>query len=492
MNPARLGLWLLWPAALVALGMAVEKHRLFEDTRFAVHRDPDLMPSTRAVPRRYVVTGQPILSVVASEGDMHDPTRGILVHPTGRGREWERFAYVSYFDEGRLRFASGAGLRVHGGRSRVVSINKSFGLFFRARYGAAPDARLFFGDPPGTLARVIAHNDIRHDSTGRAWHFVNPLAYEVAARLGAIVPRTRPMRFFLNGELQGVYVLTEHIGPEFLEARFGHSEFGDETANMEALLQWARSVKPMTIETASHTVDLDNLTRWALSILFCGTTDIWQGPALRDQRLADSRWFWINWDMDHSFMDLYRRASRAWEIDTYGSLLGKMSQPRSHILTRLLDEDPAYRERFASLLTENLNHRLTPGFLRSRLEHYRLMAAVHGIAEEEKEYLDLIERFFEHRPAALRSLTRTYLRLGEPSVATVAVPRGRSLSVDGHPITGSYSGVYFPETPITVEVPAEHRRGFSGWTVNGTAAGTDGRLSLRVSAATAVVPHFVE
>jgi hypothetical protein len=488
MTPARIGLWLLWPAALVALGMAVEKTRLFEDTRFAVHRDPDLMPSTRAVPGRYLVTGQPILSVVTSEGDLHDPTRGILVHPTGRGREWERFAYVSYFDEGRLRFASGAGLRVHGGRSRVGSTNKSFGLFFRARYGAAPDAQLFFGKPPGKLARVIAHNDVRHDSSGRAWHFVNPLAYEVAARIGAIVPRTRPMRFFLNGELQGAYVLTEHIGSEFLDARFGHHDFGDETANAEAVLNWALGVTPMTVETVRDRVDLDNLTRWALSILFCGTTDIWQGPVLRDQRRPDSRWFWVNWDMDHSFMDLYRRAARPWEIDTYRSLLGKMSQPRSHILTRLLEGDPAFRARFASMLIESLNHRLTPEFLRSRLDDYRLMAAKHGV--EETEFLDIIEAFFEHRPSALRSLTRTYLRLGEPSAATVEIPGGWSLLIDGYRVTGRYRGVYFPETPITVEVPAEHRQAFSGWTVDGAPSASGWRLTLPLKAGTSIAPRF--
>jgi hypothetical protein len=318
--------------------------------------------------------------------------------------------------------------------------------------------------------------------------FVNPLAYDLAARIGALVTRVQPMRFFLNGELQGAYVLTEHIGPEFLEARFGHSDFGDDPANARALLQWARSVDPMTIETVSERVDLDNLTNWALSILFCGTTDMWQGPLVRDQRKEDSRWFWINWDMDHSFIDLYQRAAKPCEIDTYRSLLGKLDQPRSHLLTRLFDDDPAYRVRFASVLTEALNHRLTPGFLRSRVDDYRLVAAMYGV--EETEFLGLIEDYFEHRPAALRSMTRTYLKLGEPSAVTVEVPAGRSLLVDGYPITGSYRGVYFPETPLTVEVHADHRQAFSGWVLNGTAAGSDLRLTVPVTAVMAITPQF--
>jgi len=304
------------------------------------------------------------------------------------------------------------------------------------------------------------------------------------------VTRTRPMRFFLNGELQGVYVLTEHIGPEFLEARFGHSDFGIEDEDSpRRLRQWAAGVQPMTIDAVSTTVDLDNLTRWALSILFCGTTDIWQGHLVRDQRKPDSRWFWINWDMDHSFMDLYRRAPKPWEIDTYRSLLGgAMSDPRSYILTRLVQEDPAYRQRFASLLTETLNHRLTPAFLQSRLDHYRLAAAMHGI--EETGFLDIIRDFFEHRPSVVRSLTRKYLKLGEPSSVTVKVPGGRFLSIDGYQVTETYRGMYFPGTPLTVSLPPEHRQAFSGWMVNGEMAGSDWRLTMPVVSETTIVPHF--
>ena len=52
MKASRLGLWLLWPTALVAFGTAIETSRLFDDARFAVHRDPQLMPRFSRSPRR--------------------------------------------------------------------------------------------------------------------------------------------------------------------------------------------------------------------------------------------------------------------------------------------------------------------------------------------------------------------------------------------------------------------------------------------------------
>jgi hypothetical protein len=484
----RLAVWLLWPVGLVGLGTAIDTRGLLEDARFSVSRRHDLMPSTRVVPTEHLVSGQPLLSVVTSDDDLHDPERGLLVHPMGRGRDWERFAYVSYFEDARLKFATGAGLRVHGGRSRVGSVHKSFGLFFRRRYGDAPDATIFFPAPSGTLQRVVVHNDIRHDRTGRPWHFVNPLAYDLAGRIGALVPRTRPMRFLLNGELHGAYVLTEHIGPQFFEARFGHSEFGiEDDANYARALQWARSLENATRNTVSEVVDLDNLTRWALSILFCGTTDIWQGALARDQQRADGRWFWINWDMDHSFMDLYQHARKPWEIDTFRRLLG-VNEPRSVILTRLMKEDPGYRQWFAAQLVAMLNHRLTPAYLQGRLDHYRLAAARLGIRE--RESFDIVEDFFRERPAVLLAHSQKYLRVGEPQTIVVHARNDVELAVDGHVTTLPYRGVYFPETPIELELPVDRRDRFAGWLVNGEPAGRDWRLTVDAKRETRIEARF--
>jgi hypothetical protein len=487
----RTATWLAWPVVLIALGTVIDTRGLLEDSRFAVSRRPELMPSTLGVPREYLVTGQPLLSVYTWRDDLHDPVRGILVHPLARGRTWERFAYASYFENAVLRFATGTGLRVHGGRSREWSVNKSFGLFFRYRYGSAPDASLFFSGPSGTVRRIVVHNDIRNDRTGRAWHFINPLAYDIAARIGAIVPRTRPIRFILNGELQGAYVLTEHIGPEFLEARFGHGDFGiDDTANPRRVLRWARGLKPMTAPAVSEEVDLQNLTSWALSYLFCGTTDVWQGVLARDQRAAKGRWFWINWDMDHSFMDLYQRApaGRPWEIDTYRSLLGVNSDARSLILTRLLKEDDSYRRTFAERLVAMLNHDLTPRFLRGRLEHYRLAAAQHGV--KEREFLEIIEAYFAGRPAALLAQTRKYLGLSESAAVVVTAAGNTPLLIDGRPTPTPYEGRYFPETPIQLEVPAADRERFDGWSVNGKMAGRDTRIAVSAAGETRIEARF--
>ena len=44
-----------------------------------------------------------------------DPVTGLLPNKMKHGEEWEREGSVSYFDAGKLLFATGVGVRIHGG-----------------------------------------------------------------------------------------------------------------------------------------------------------------------------------------------------------------------------------------------------------------------------------------------------------------------------------------------------------------------------------------
>ena len=484
------GAWLLWPVALVALGLVVEARGLFPGLRFAINRRPADMPSTLAVPERDRTAGYPLLSVVVDKDDLFDRHRGLLADPGREGRDWERFAYASFFDKGELRMATGAGIRVHGGTSRFSSQKKSFRLYFRRRYGdAAIPGEMLFGPPQSSLSRLVLHNDVRVDRAGRRWHFINPLAYDIAARIGAIAARTLPVRFLLNGEFQGAYVLTERIDEAFFEARFGHSDFDmEESARNPRLRAWAQSTRPFDMAVASRNIDVDNLTRWVISILFCATTDIWQGTLARDRRAPDPKWFWVNWDMDHSFIDLYQRAEVPWEIDTFRSLFDA-PDARSRILSRLLRSDPAYRQFFAQTVAAVLNHRLTPAFLTERVNHYRVVAGITRL--EHREFLDRVEQFLAARPAVVRRLVQRYARAGPVVEARVRIPDGVTLDVDGHRTTGLYEGRYFSGSPITVVVPKDAQATFSGWTVNGSELPQrEPALTLTVEGPLDISPRF--
>jgi len=290
--------------------------------------------------------------------------------------------------------------------------------------GALPTRRLFAEE--GAVRRLVVHNDVRSDVHGRAWHFANPLAYDVARRLGALAPRTRPVRYFVNGEPRGVFVLTEYLDEAYLQSRFGHDRFfflrtksdpgaggrsPREEEEYDAFRSWARGVDP-SLERVAERVDVENLTRWLLSILFCGTTDAYQGPLLLDRTLPAPKWFWVNWDMDHSFMSATGPGvTPPWEEDILGMVLeGPGGDPRAALLRRLLRFDDAYRACFLETYEEASSQLLTPEFIAGRLDYYRTVARELGL--EETGFLEPMAEFLERRPAALRAEIARHLPVG--------------------------------------------------------------------------------
>jgi hypothetical protein len=456
-------------AAVAAAALAVHRFDPFPALTFAIQRDPERVPSTRLVPPSDVRLGIPILSLAVDEADLHDPVRGLLAHPLEKGVEWERPAYVSYFDDGRLLFASQVGIRLHGGKSRENSPVQSFRLYFERRYGAnAFQPGVLFGGRSDPLRQLVVHNDLRQDLNGMWWHFVNPLAFDIARAVGALTPRTQPARVLLNGKPLGAYVLTEHVTSRgFQDAHFGHRGFTiADTAAIEDLWRWQRERRRLTVADVDDVVDLDNLTQWFISVLFCATTDAFQGVMLRDDAADRPRWFWVNWDMDHSFMDLYKQASAPWEHDTFSTLLSKR-EVRSGLVTRLLDEDPRYAVRLKQALADALNHQLTPAFLMERFEHYGRLAQTLQVPDQ--AYLPVLADFLRRRPDVVRRLAAEYLPRGNSRRVRVVAPTAAALEIDGVAGSGGFEGWYFDDTMIRLRITGEWRDRFERWIVNGTA-----------------------
>ena len=115
---------------------------------------------------------------------------------------------------------------------------------------------------------------------------------------------------------------------------------------------------------------------------------IWTIPAMRMKASApDGRWFWINWDMDHSFMDYNQQVPVPWEHDAFRTTLERpgdaprgwrTSEVRALVLTSLLAEDRAYHAYFKRTFVEVMNHRLTPQFLHERFEYYATLGRQMG------------------------------------------------------------------------------------------------------------------
>ncbi|HEY8550041.1 MAG TPA: CotH kinase family protein [Vicinamibacterales bacterium] len=468
-------------AIVAAVAAVLDGAHLFPGLRFAVQRNVQLLPSTAAVPVEEVKRGLPIVSLWLDEPDLHDPERGILANPLGRGRDWERPASFTYFQGGRPVFGTAAGVRVHGGGSRLTSRVQSLRVYFRRSYGMreAPPG-LFFGGRGDPLRQLVLHNDLRDDSNGITWHFTNPLAYDIVRRVGGLTVNTQPAQLYLNGKWIGTYVLTEHISRQFFRAHFGHDQFRFEDAG-EDLYHWVRANRPVTMRKLTGYVDVENLTSWFLAVLFCGTEDQFQAPSQVYDQIRN-RWFWIAWDMDQSF--LFSRGVGV-ERNSFDSTLDRgrvhrgrrRTEVRGTILADLLHEDPEYRSYFQRRFAQMLNHQVTPEFLRARYAYYARVVQDFGVPHD--TFLRHLRVFLRTRPDILWAHATRELGTGDP--VRLEISGAEHAVVDGQVVRLPYRGRYFPGMEIEIRPAPDALPGAGPWLVDGEERGVEEGAALRLT-----------
>jgi hypothetical protein len=492
-TPRRMSSWLLIVAtgALCAAAITLESADLFPLWRFAVQWSPEALPSSQAVPPTEVASGVPVLSLTLDEADLLDPARGLLPNKLQHGEEWEREGSVSYFEGGRLVFASGVGVRIHGGSSRQFAPRVGYRLYFRRKYGPreVPPGALF-SPAAQPVRRLVVHDDVRRDPSGVYWHFVNPLAYDIARAVGAIAPETKPARFFVNGEYYGPFVLTERFDERFFAAHWGYDDILLSQQEMNKLHEWVLHTRPLTMENVSRHVNIDNLTRWFLAVAFSATRDAYQGPGqFLDRTKETGGWFWVNWDMDQSFRD--------WNLDSYQYLLERIdeqrrgrnpAEPRPLILTHLIADDPNYRQYLKRVVQKALNHQVTDAFLQERYEHYLETAT--ELRVQRLDYLRRLRQFIQRRRAFFRLTTEQWLNSPPSQPLAISAPRHIALMIDGERVASGYRGLYFPDFELVVDVPAEHRADFSGWRVNGRTVPGAVPLTIKIDKPTRIEALF--
>ena len=454
-------------ASFIATGILLDRVHAFPLLRVALNRTPSQIPSTLILAHEDRERDVSTVSLYVPNRDLYDLDMGILRHRLRHGRRWERQGWISFFEGGRLIFGASAGVRVHGGGSRTTPFPQSFRLYFRKQYGTAslPGAVAFGTSHTHALKRLVLHNDMRLWRTvDNRYHLINPLAYDIARAMGNITPETRPVRFYLNGTFQGVFVLTEHFDVrDFFEPHEGNRAYMNDD-ELDQLWSEVQHSNPLRMRTIAPLVDIENLTRWFIAMEFCGTLDAYQGPGqfyLPGRRPAP--WFWVTWDMDQSF--------RNQDLDNFEALLEqpgarrgrRANEPRPRILTTLLRDDPEYREYFKAVWVEVMNFAVTRDFVRERFAYYAARSLALGVPDS--DYLPHVRTFLEQRPASVRAHAARWL--GTPPMVRLQVwSGGRPFTVDGHAVESGWEGYYFPGMAVRVSASGADGAAIR-WRVNG-------------------------
>jgi hypothetical protein len=479
---------LVLTALLVAALSIADRFFARPDAQDPAGWTPDIDAARALIPAGEIESGLPVLSLHMDPASLDDPRTGLLTHVMEHGPLWERPGTVAFFDGGDLKFATGVGVRVHGGGSREQSDRQGFRLYFRREYGARQvPPGVLFSPAAQPIRRLVVHNDVRH---GR--RFINPLAYDYARAIGAIVPDTYPVRFFVNGEFYGVHVLTERIDEFYFLAHRGHDDVSWNQADLDALWEWTRTTRPLTMARVGDMVDLESLTRWFIAVAFAATGDAFQDPGtIKDLTRERSAWFWVNWDMDESF---HRGA-----VDMYRELLNRVDEPkrgrnvaesRPTIIGHLLAEDAEYRAYYKRLFTAAMNHHLTLRSVLRRVDHHAAVAERFGVYSP-ATWVELKE-IVQARVPYFWQTTEQWLNTGPSQSIALHAPVSETVTIDGEVAVDGFRGRYFPDQVIELHATGDGGGIFREWHVNGEPAGRQPTLRVTIDKPTIVEAVFAD
>lgn len=419
---------------------------------------PSKMISTQIINKQVVDSGLPVLSMFMNEHDLYDKFTGIYANPLERGRNWERPCFISYFKNGELVFGTGAGARIHGGTSRLHAL-KSFRLYFRSVYGLDRfhDGGLFNGkgDP---VRRVVVRK------ADESFGFINSMAYDIARRIGCYAPMTEPVKLYLNGKPHGHgnFEMIEHLSRDYLENHFGHKDFvyyklkgrKDRPPEYQRLYRWAGDPgQKITFDNVSSLIDIENFINIWIANIFCANSDPYQGIALLNRRETGAKWFWLVWDMDHSFKNIYEPDKKhIWEQERPVNLVysdtKKETDPRYFIFRKLIFNDENFRSLFKKRLEEKINYILTSDYLQSVVDKNSRICKNFGMDSQANDAL--MHEYMDKRPEYVMNMMNRFFKLGDVKKIKFIIPNGRTIQIDGYEIKNSFTGLYFEGSMLSL------------------------------------------
>ena len=425
-----------------------------------------------------------------------------------RGKDHEVAVSVEYFTaEGMQMWTQTAGLRIHGGGSRMRS-RKSFRLYARNKYGSPSfQYPLFFGRDHDTFKRFLLRNSGNDEQKTL---FRDAALQNLVSHLYPDIQHSEPVVVYLNGEYWGVYNLREwqnehyiqrlyDIAPEELDfmkekrsvSRGNYNHFLDMMAYIE---QHDLSMQVHFDEVAQR-MDVENFTDMVLISVYARNTD-WPGNNIKQWRKRepftpdalpghDGRWRWLINDLDFGY-GLYG----GWNAYTHNTLQHAFSNVGDvgRILRKLM-ENPAYQLYFTNRYCDLINTCFTPNHTESLLDSMQSLYApeisLHlkrwNVAEDTLHWIQEIEvmrEFARKRPQYaiehLKTLRKVHLHhtltvdVSDTAAGTVKVNTVQLLPFSTPGVTAyPWTGIYLEKHAVELEAISGNGYVFSHWRVNG-------------------------
>ena len=384
------------------------------------------------------------------------------------------------------------GIRIQG-KSARERWDKRFTLVARKEFGGSPvfDTVLYDG--------VLTHSVMLKSQLPDA--IIGDLASDRAVALQGSIP----VSLYLNGEHWYDCYMLERYDEQYFRQHYQvddrvlvknsmvkeRDDFDAQQYDYTTFMGWVKDTDftdPTQWTAFQEQADVQSYIDYtAINCILCNLDYgdyynyvLWRAPSMGGRQTDKAKWQWCVYDVDAlTWVDEEKYGPRE-AVNPFGFDEGKGIRYTSIFAS--LKENAEFRQRFATSFMDILNNNFAPERVETVLNHYGYD-------------LDYLNGFFRKRPEyAAKYLAQELNLTGELETVTVtADPEMGSVTVNTSQIdlsSGSWSGRYYTDYPITVTAQAKEGCEFVGW--KGDADTTDPSLTLSMDGGRNLEAVFVK
>lgn len=329
----------------------------------------------------------PILSISTNPDYLWDNQIGIYVEgtngitencsdgPRNWNQNWERSAYIEYFDDqGQIQISQPGGIKVSGGCSRQNDL-KTLSIYARGKYGDNDFDYPFFKSKP----KQEEYRSLFLRNSGNDWGYtmMRDAAIQHMA-IGAMdidYQAYQPVRVYMNGDFWGLMNIREKLDEEYFFHNYGLNDDQIDFLEWEnkvirgsyegynAMLEMADQQDlsdQSNYEAIVEQIDIEEYINYMSLHIYVANTD-WPGNNIKFWRPHGGKWRWIVYDTDFGF-SLYNDLSNHETLHFATEENGPdwPNPPWSTQLFRNLLENESFRNQFAQSLITHMNTTFHP------------------------------------------------------------------------------------------------------------------------------------
>lgn len=442
----------------------------------------------------------PVISLATEPGNLWDFASGIYaegccadtIEPylgANYWMSWEKAANIEMYDvEGVLCFNQGVGIGIFGGYSRMLPM-KSIAVFAREKYGDNKLRYPIFSERDNNKYKSIILRNSGGDFLRT--HIRDAFMTQLAKPTGVAIQAYEPAVVFINGKYWGIQNIREKISEHYLAQNFGVDKDNVDilrqngvkrhgsSAEYKRLLAYLRNnslVDDDKVEALRKFMDIEDFIRYNIAEVYSDNRDAGGNIRYWKERNDSAKWRWVFYDLD---LGLGNNEPKGYMRNTLLKFTSVNSEQWpdpawSTFIVRSLLANKKLEYQYINTFADHLNTVYHPDTANKLLD--QMIARIDyemsfhqkrwgSSYKNWKHHVGILRTFITLRPYYCRSHIMDRFGLNDTVNISVIHPGNNKcdLKFSSLDLKKNFTGVYFKNVPIQVEVIPKHDYEFVGW-----------------------------